>query len=294
MSGNDTDSVRHSSDRGKQQLIGGNASNAAAVPTRDVRSVVVVPWHPHDVCEEERIALKSIRHYAEGAELVVATPKSSSIPPYLRPSRIEVFPAFYFETFLANNRLMTSEIFYRRFQDYDQMLLVHADVLLLKPLDPLLKVRYPWSYAGAPWVGYRPGGRLKLECVGNGGFSMRRIPDFLDVLTGSSIPFFPQHTTFHKGLALWACLLGCHAARFNRERLSHVMNRHEILEDVYWSKVAQALSRRYTVAPIREAMALSYESFPAYVHSQNHGRLPYGVHAWWRFDVDFVKRLAAL
>ena len=264
---------------------------AAGGPHDAPRSVVVVPWHPHPASEEERLSLRSIHRFTAGTELVVATPDASSIPPHLTPSRVEVFPAAYFETFLANNRLMTSEVFYARFEGYDQMLFVHADTLLLKPVAPLLETLYPWSYVGAPWIGRRPDGSLFLEAVGNGGFSIRRVPDFLDALRGSSRPSMPKYTTKRKGLALWLFLLVCDGLGISRERVSHFMNRHEILEDVYWSKVAQSLSRRFTVAPIDQARAFSYEAHPAYVHEQNGGTLPYGVHAWWRFDAAFVRQL---
>lgn len=262
------------------------------IQTGKVRSVVVVPWHPHVVSDEELFSIKSIRRFANGAEMVIVTPDATRLPPILVPDRVEVFPEEFFKTFLANNRLMTSVAFYERFADYQQMALVHIDVLLLKPLAPLLQTLYPWSYAGAPWIG-GTAGDLRLEGVGNGGFSMRRIRDFLDVLGGSTRPTFPRFTTKRRGLALWAFLSCCHIARIKGERVSHIMNRHDILEDVFWSKVAPCMSPRFTIAPISNALAFSYETFPQFAHESNHGNTPYGIHGWWRHDAKFVQSLAA-
>jgi len=260
--------------------------------SKSVRSVLVVPWHPHEVSEYEIFSLKSIRRYSEGTEVVIATPDASSLPPFLVPDRVEVFPAAFFETFLANNRLMTSISFYERFEGYQQMALVHADVLLFKPLAPLLQTLYPWSYVGAPWVGRTADGHFRFEGVGNGGFSMRRIPDFLDVLRGSTFPSIPRFTTKRKGMALWAFLICCHVASIRRERVSYIMNRHDILEDVFWSKVAPCLSPKFTIAPISAALAFSYETFPRFAYQGNHEQVPYGIHGWWRHDVEFVRALA--
>lgn len=258
-----------------------------------VRSVIVVPWHPHEPSEEESVGLESIRRYAGGAELVVAAPSATRLPPSIRPDRVELFPASGFETFLANNRLMTSAAFYERFAAYDQMVLLHCDVLLLKPLAPLVSERCPWSYMGAPWLIPQPDGSVLDEGVGNGGFSVRRIPDFLDALGGRHLPRWPRYTTLRRGAALWAFLLGCRLAGVSGERAAHILNGREILEDVFWAKVAQCLSPLFTVAPSQAALAFGYETCPAHAHRLNGGRLPYGVHAWKRHDAAFVRGLAS-
>ena len=260
-----------------------------------VRSVVVVPWHPHAVSAEEEMSLKSIRQFCEGAELVLVAADALQVPPFLEPDRVEIFPQTWFRSFEANNRLMTSVSLYERFEDYDQMVLVHVDVLLFKPLAPLCQKLYPWSYVGAPWVGRETNGRFRLEGVGNGGFSIRRIPDFLDVLRGSAIPFWPRYTTKRRGLALWAYLFACHVAGLKGETVAHTMNhRRNIWEDVFWSKVATCLSSRFTVAPLSEALAFSYEMFPRFAHQENHYHLPCGIHGWWRHDIEFVRELMSI
>ena len=85
-----------------------DSTDAATVGSTSggVRSIVVVPWHPHQVSEEESLSLKSIHRFAQGVEMVIVTPDASSLPPFLNPDRVEVFPAACFETFLANNRLI--------------------------------------------------------------------------------------------------------------------------------------------------------------------------------------------
>ena len=272
--------------------VGPDVRGEHVVSMKGGKSVVVIPWHPHHVSAEETFSLKSIRRFSEGSEVVIVAPEAEHLPPFIVPDRIEIFPADCFKTFEANNRLMTSIAFYERFAAYQQMILVHVDVLLLKPLSPLLSTPFPWSYVGAPWIGVTADGSLRLEGVGNGGFSVRRIPDFLSVLRSPTFPRWPRFTTKKRGMALWTCLLACRSFGLNGERISHLMNRRQnIWEDVFWSKVAPCLSENFTVAPVDEALAFGFEMQPKFAHEKNRHRLPYGIHAWWRHDAEFVRSL---
>ena len=256
------------------------------------RCAVVLPWWPHRVSDEERMSLESIACFAGALEIIVVAPQASCLPPVVHPCRVEVFnKAFFVDAWAYSSLLMTTQ-FYERLACYEQIVVVQSDVLLLRHLAPLVGSRYPWSYVGAPWITQDPSGALCFMGVGNGGFSLRRTQDFIDVLREPFFPSWPQFTSRSRGLALWAVLSCCSMARVTGERMAHLLLHRGIHEDVFWSKVAPCLSPRFTIAPINDALTFSYETFPRFVHAANHGQIPYGVHGWWRHDADFVRELA--
>lgn len=266
----------------------------AVFPKNGARSVLVVPWWSHPASDNEIISLESIDRFSTGIDLVIVAPDKLCVPPILHPDRVEVFPACYFTDVWAYSELLITEKFYSRFADYDQLLIVQSDVLLLKPLAALAGAHYPWSYVGAPWVAQAPSGGFRFTGVGNGGFSLRRTQETLAVLRGVTLPCLPRFTTPLKGLVYWLFLFCLYVVRANGERIAQILLRRKIVEDIFWAQVAPCLSSKFTVAPVRDALAFSYELFPRFSHQENGGRLPYGIHGWWRHDVEFVRELAAL
>lgn len=256
------------------------------------RSVMVLPWWPHQASDNECMSLESIKRFAGTLDIVIVAPDELCVPPILKPSRVEVFSKLFFLDAWSYSRLLLTAQFYERLGRYDQIVVVQSDVLLLKPLQPLISRLYPWSYVGAPWVSLEPSGLMHFVGVGNGGFSVRRTRDFLDVLRSPSFPSWPRHVTRQKSVALWFALSCCSVARVSGERMAHLLLRRGIHEDIFWSKVAPCLSSRYMIAPLADALAFSYETFPRFAHQANHDQLPYGVHGWWQHDADFVQDLA--
>ena len=94
------------------------------------------------------------------------------------------FEEQYFASIEGYNDLLLSYKFYQAFDLFEYLLIVQTDALVLSnALEFWCAKQY--SYIGAPWFeGYTtPTFPLTLTSVGNGGFSLRRVPDFLEVLS---------------------------------------------------------------------------------------------------------------
>jgi len=97
----------------------------------------------------------------------------------------EHFDDVYFKNIAGYNRLLLSEEFYKRFADYDYMLIYQPDVYVFE--DKLTWwCKKGYDYVGAPIFGlftdkvfYKDKGR-----VGNGGLSLRRVKAFTDYFNG--------------------------------------------------------------------------------------------------------------
>ena len=145
---------------------------------------------------------------------------------------------------------------------------------------------YNCDYIGAPWyVGYtKPVRPLRLMGVGNGGFSLRCVADFLRVLSRPRVFRNPL-------MAHWPGSWKSNAYRFLKDYHALVMpNRQfnlKVNEDVFWGMFVSRQCSFFRVAPVDEAVAFAFEAHPDFMFERNGGRLPFGCHAWERYDRDF-------
>jgi hypothetical protein len=43
----------------------------------------------------------------------------------------------------------------------------------------------------------------------------------------------------------------------------------------------------FSVAPVEKAIGFSFEKLPQKLYNLNHNNLPFGCHAWFKYDFDF-------
>lgn len=210
---------------------------------------------------------------------------------------IQYFEPKYFANIEGYNRLMLSKRFYQRFIEYEYLLLYQLDAFVF--YDDLERwCAQGYAYVGAPWFeGYHTTPEAaKLWKVGNGGFTLRRVPDALRAI----------HT-----LALvqdWAVVVKEHfrAGRLYGYTHFHVLvkalvlgnNTHWALndfhrhqqwhqEDYFWGVVCSERFEWYQVPTPEEALAFGFETLPAKMYELNQHRLPMGCHAWEKYDFSF-------
>lgn len=168
------------------------------------------------------------------------------------------------------NRLLLNAAFYRQFADYEFMLILQTDALLLRDeLD--LWCAQPFDYVGAPWPdGYelfvnagpfegQNGKRVKVF-VGNGGLSLRRVRKCLSLIEEFS---------------------GDVMMIFDRTGSS---------EDLFFSFMG-ALSGDFIIPNEITASRFSLELKPSHYVAVNGGKLPMGGHAWWKHETEFWRGL---
>jgi hypothetical protein len=65
------------------------------------------------------------------------------------------------------------------------------------------------------------------------------------------------------------------------------MARDHTHEDFFWAYEARKVVRDFCVPGPREGLEFSFELAPRYCFAMNFGRLPFGCHAWFRYDREF-------
>jgi hypothetical protein len=205
---------------------------------------------------------------------------------YGRQVRAMAFDDRYFDGIKGYNSLMRSSGFYKAFPAYTHILLAQTDTLVLR--DELQAwCEQDFAYIGAPWFagGSQPRRPLEFIGVGNGGFSLRRTADFLRVLQRPR--HIPNFIKARKGGpagrgSLVRRLKHAWLLAYNFEPLFPTSN-----EDFFWGILVPAACPFFKVPGLQAASHFAFEVEPQYLYAMNGGRLPFGCHAWQRYDRRF-------
>ena len=192
------------------------------------------------------------------------------------------FPSDYFRNITCYNRLMLNPSFYRYFADYQYMLIYQLDAWVFRDeLDFWCQQGY--DYIGAPWIEHDENGVLKFAGVGNGGFSLRRIQHFIDVLSykgpvrsGKQLQLKP---TLKNTIYRWFYSLGY------QNTIEYYKKDPTLFEDIFLSIFLQNTKLRAKIPEPKTASLFAFEKQPSFLYS-NIGHLPFGCHAWRKYEYD--------
>lgn len=256
-----------------------------------MNKIVVVPVYRSSINEVEKISYcqccrvfkaRTICLVApEGLDLTIYKILSDSCGAETEVKRLDIA---FFQSIQSYNRLMLDIQFYERFKDYDYMLIYQLDAWVFRDeLDYWCGLGY--DYIGAPWFEnygtYEDGN--KLWAVGNGGFSLRRIRYFIDLLE-------------HNGPIKDANTLGLTSSLKNRiykflyakgyqNRVSYFRKDPTLFEDVFYTVYLKDTRFKAKVPSAEEAASFAFEKSPSYLFSCTR-QLPFGCHAWLKNEYE--------
>ena len=183
--------------------------------------------------------------------------------------------------------------FYQLFSDFKYMLTHELDAYIFK--DDLSKwCNLAYDYIGAPWFsGYdKPIKTDHVIGVGNSGLSLRNIQTCLAVLNclnrfnlkGKLYSSQFSKQTFRL-LTFLSSKLPVTQAKFYIVR-AYLRNEY-VHEDIFWCKFVPILFPDFKIASVQDALHFSFDASPRKCFNLNGGVLPFGCHAWHRFDPEF-------
>lgn len=251
---------------------------------------VVIPYYRTELSPAERVSLDRCMQVLGKHPIVLVAPESldlTTITDVYPRLNVETFPAGYFTSVKAYNRLLLSPEFYARFARYEYMLIHQLDAFVFS--DQLLDwCRRGYDYVGAPWL---PDDRIPTSwrlltaavrrrwfrftrrqyrnrsgdhhaqqhyASGNGGFSLRRVHTMRTVLEKLNDRAEPYRQGTREP---WA-------------------------EDVFFCVEANRYRQNVRVPGFRESLWFSWERQPATLRHFTNGALPFGCHAWDQFHRD--------
>lgn len=219
--------------------------------------VIVVPIYKTKLSVLEEISLKQLFNVLDKYPICFVAPERLNITDgsmYGKSYLVEKFDDVYFENIDGYNKLCLSVSFYERFLDYDFMLIYQLDAFVFSDIIGYF-CSLNYDYIGALW----PYGLFRyVGCanaiwyVGNGGFSLRKIRSFINLLS-----------THEKSVKL-----------------------HNDNEDIFFSSMD---GKDFIVAPYDIALKFSFETYVRDCFEMNNRELPFGCHAWEKYDILFWK-----
>ena len=255
---------------------------------------MVIIAHKPDLDPLEQISLRQCFRVLGRYPIRVVCPRGLDTTSYR-----EVVPDIVFDfidpkwqsSYANFNRLKILPFLYKRYRSYRFMLFYELDAFVFR--DELSEwCARGYDYIGAPWVDNERELCLSRLGVGNGGFSLRRIGAMLRVTRslrwieppiGRARRKYWSKSEWLKGVASAVT-----SATFRNNTFAP-FNTWGGHEDIFWGDVVPELFPWYRLAPPEDAARFAFELQPRELYEANDGRLPFGCHAWTKYDFEFWK-----
>ena len=179
--------------------------------------------------------------------------------------RVEYFENRYFRSNHTYSELMLLPEFYKRFSDYDFMLVYQLDAFVFSDrLNEFCMLGY--DYIGAPMKRWEENWSAVGCMIGNGGFSLRKIQSMVRVLED-------KEAIFRKKPACWK------------------ENRFLLWEDVFFAFCSTLPELDFHVPDFHTALNFAVGTDISHVYAKMPEWMPFGCHAWDWQDYWFWKPL---
>lgn len=217
-------------------------------------AAVVIPYYHNNLSVTEQISYEQCKKVLHKFLIVFVVPEGFTVEVKEFPDKWDVveMPRKYMDGIDSYNQMMLSKEFYKSFESFKYILIYQLDAYVFS--DRLLEFcNYEYDYIGAPWIEGKFEIQLakkKLFYVGNGGFSLRKVASCLQQLS-----------------------IG-------------VPKQLEYNEDMFWA----SRDADFKIAPKEIAWQFAFERPIRTLYQLNGERLPFGCHAWMKYDFDFLKQ----
>jgi hypothetical protein len=260
--------------------------------------LVLIMAYRESLSELETVSLQQCVNLLKEFPIRIVKPDSTDLkswPIDLKEISFENFPAAYFKDTGTYSRLLLSKKFYSRFTDFEYILIYQLDAFVFKA-DLEDWCNKGFDYIGAPWFENFTPNEMEGEFigVGNGGFSLRKVDSHLRVLNTFSFVrkskdnwksrFDKKSEGNNNRLRNFLGWVLDHTIRNNTHWLLNNFPGHE---DMFWGLFVAKNLEWFKVPSYEEAAAFAFEMQPHRLFRLNHNQLPFGCHAWWKYDLEF-------
>lgn len=264
-------------------------------------AIIVVPVYKQIPSEFEIISFKRCLRVFSNREICMVYPVGLDLSFYIELSnrkgvklKTESFSALFFSNIESYNRLMMDMSFYNRFKIFDYILIYQLDAYAFDDqLDEWIAKGY--DYIGAPWFdGYKnKEEKANLWAVGNGGFSLRNVQSFIKVLENKKpiktieLLKLDYSKTEYKGVKkILVPFLILNRRLGYKNSIEYWKTQCGINEDFFWTIYLDKLGIGFKKPSPEEAAFFAFEQSPGYLFVKNCSRLPFGCHAWQKYEYE--------
>jgi hypothetical protein len=258
---------------------------------------IVIPVYKADPSPSEVKSLEQAIRVFGGRDFIMVTHRNLDIRIYLElfakenvTCAIQNFDSKWFQNVKSYSRMLMSTFFYQAFRDYKFIQIYQLDAWVFKDeLD--LWCNKSYSYIGAPFADRPP------FCVGNGGFSLRKIADLQNILDlgkelNRMVPYMnprlhdPWGSLNLKGkfMAIARYMGFFRSYRFFLEHST-------LAEDAFWGTMASDLNPGFHVPDVNEASLYAWDANPSFFYERSNGVLPMGCHGMEKWDSQLWEKV---
>lgn len=216
------------------------------------KAAVVIPIYKEELSELELISLTQVIDVLKYYDKFLVMP--ASLKCFGDHGDIEMirFEDKWFASSRTYSELLMRREFYKSFEKYEYILIYQLDAFVFE--DRLMYFcDLGYDYIGAPWLNgnlHFLDSKNRICYVGNGGFSLRNVSKCIELI----------------------------------DKFSFAGS--DVNEDVLFS---MANSDDFKVAPVKTALEFSFETEVRKCFEENGKSLPFGCHAWQKYDLIFWK-----
>lgn len=214
---------------------------------------IVIPIYKQNLSKFEEISLLQAISVFNKYDKFFILPKTLQFSFKVKNILNIIFEDKWFKSNQTYSGLLMNEEFYKAFTQYKYILIYQLDAFVFEDnLNFFCDLGY--DYIGAPWISgliYFWNYKYNILHVGNGGFSLRNVDKCMNLI----------------------------------KLRGHLFTEY-INEDIFFS---MGNSDIFRVAPIKIALQFSFEREVKKSFELNQKRLPFGCHAWERYNLKFWK-----
>ncbi len=260
---------------------------------------ILIPIYKKELSSDEYTSLKQCVSILSNYPITLVCPKSLNLDNYFAEYsdfKVETFHDDFFKSIDGYNKLLMSKQFYRRFLNYEYILIYQLDAYVFRnELEYWCNLNF--DYIGAPWFANTTNSiKDQVLCrVGNGGLSLRKVKSYYHALN-----FYWLHFLLKSLYESYDQYLESNLNQFQRIKLliASILTRFFFIknskysitrlnEDQYWCLVVPKININFKVAPLEVGIKFSFEVNPDLLYTINNKELPFGCHAWARYNKKF-------
>lgn len=258
-------------------------------------NAVLIPIYKEIISVEEGISLKQCFNILSSHKIILVLPENLDCTVYEQlalDNNItlykEYFATKFFKDIAGYNKLMLSLDFYERFITYKYILIYQLDsFVFFDQLDYWCSLNY--DFIGAPLIGDHKNYVFDNNFIaGNGGFSLRKTKTFIDCFKRES-NLFPNSEIYNrvKDFRFVKRIILLISMRFGyRNSFSYYNSLWLHNEDVFWSIFLKNSCLELSIPSITDCIKFSFERFPSQLFKINNNDLPFGCHAWEKYEYE--------
>jgi len=258
------------------------------------RACIMIPLYQEKISAYEQISMDQCFRILGNYDIYFVVPEKLETfirtNPYILSGQAayRTFNNNFFTDIPAYNRLLKYPGLYQTFLDYDYLLIYQLDAFVFA--DQLQEwCDRGYANIGAPlFAGYEEAtADSPIVGQGNGGFCLRHIKSCYKVVTSlRKLKFVKTYTDTNRSVLR-------NAYRYLKHQQLFIYSLYPfqplINEDRFWAEEIPAVFPQFKVPEPAVSVSFSFEVNPQILFELNNQTLPFGCHAWWRYDLEFWK-----